>query len=182
MIDEAACAILDIAGPRISGDGASILKGSGMNDNIEKAEFVKGLRDLADFFDANPEMIDEYDYVIINHQFWGAWEKEEFGREGLELLRAGGTKFDEENQYGVRKHFGPHRFTVSASHDSVCEKKVVGTMTKPALSDEQVAELKALREAQDAIRANPAGTKDEEIVEWECPPSFISMAERAEES
>lgn len=125
-----------------------------MTDKNSLAEFVNGLRDLANFLEAHPELgvpsADRYDY---------------FGLEKKDLkkyARAFGVcdKDAFSNYFILRKSFGPIRLEANWHREQVCKPVVTGTKEV----EEKVAVAYETRMV----------TKD--IVEWQCPKSILKTA------
>jgi hypothetical protein len=110
-----------------------------------RIEYIKGLRGLADFIEAYPDLPLPYGEEYFN--IW-VYTKEEVST----LVRGKGKweKIAETNQMVFRKKFGPLNYDINITRDRVCEKIVVG---------------------QEIIPARPA-TPEQVIdkIEWRCAP------------
>ncbi len=106
-------------------------------------EYVHGLRQLADWYEAHPEtelpyasekvmyIPDDRDGMrTILHIFGGRWEKEISG--GL---------------FYARRAFGPFTLTAIINQSQVCTARVVGTRVIPAIAERTV-----------------------DVLEWDCAP------------
>jgi hypothetical protein len=113
----------------------------------KQAEFVRGLRELADWLEASPEWIGGYWNALRVDDFVDT--QDEF-RAKARLLGGERRKDAVGNYLSVERFFGPHRVAVNVSREKVCERVVVGTREVPA---------------------EPA--RVEEIVEWRCEPSIL---------
>ncbi|MDP7337678.1 MAG: hypothetical protein QF786_00050 [Vicinamibacterales bacterium] len=107
--------------------------------------FVGGLRDLADWYEAHPEVTLPSSTVNIYPDV----------REFSAVARAMGSAEKEAvgSWFVLAKSFGPISLEANADRDEVCTKRVVGTRTETkrvptAFEDREV---------------------DVEIVEWDCP-------------
>lgn len=133
---------------------------------MTKTEYVQALRELADYVDARewPEKIQGWcgpqDTFSLPSLTISARNKTEFGL--LCTSMRSFTKSRSEYHTGA-EHTLPSgvQVLVLADRDVVCRKVVVGKRTVPA--SERIVEAVPEREV--------------EIVEWECPESFIALAE-----
>lgn len=120
-------------------------------------EYIQGLRDLADFMEANPELASASTYSLFASASPTVyvWDDEDLFRERLRQL---GTfeKFSDANHVGGLRRFGPHVFSVRAAHELVCERVVVGVETQLVYPDDV-----------DLVE------QEVEIVEWVCPESLL---------
>ncbi len=95
-----------------------------MAEKVESAEFVQGLRGLADFYEANPQM-EVPSYRRINVNFW---KKEDFVG-AIRTMAHGATvekKTDGEKEimqeHHAIRHFGPIELDATISKSAVCRK------------------------------------------------------------
>lgn len=118
--------------------------------NIEKVkEFTQGLRDLADWYDAHPEVpLPENRMRIMSY----CDTKEELAT----IVRAMGhcTKSVYEDILNVERNFGPVILRTVSLRDKVCEKVLVGQR-----EIERTIVLESKKE-----------TVLEDVYEWKCPP------------
>lgn len=139
---------------------------------MNKENYVKALRDLANYVEARewPEKIEGWlgpqDVFDLPKLYIGARNKTEFG-----VLCASMGSFDK-----VRTDYTTGAKTtlesgvtieVSIGREKVCRKIVVGTRT-----------IAAVPEHTEVVEEQPEHT--EEVVEWECPESFIALAKETE--
>lgn len=146
-----------------------------------RAELVKGLRDMATFLEANPEIKAPYsvsEYIYIDHTDYrrkpdpeGGWPDDASFEDKYETIEnpeleksdmahiarvAGHTEKDySTNAFKLIKRFSDSVSLVwQTSRASVCKKKVVGTTLQERVEYERKV----------------VGTEEVEIVEWECSP------------
>lgn len=130
-----------------------------------RTQVAAGLRDLADWVEANPDQIsDLYPSVNLLLSVGGRGGRDRIASIARTGLDAGVkvTKEYSEKWAGVKLHFGPH-VTVDAyaARDEVCERVVVGTRE----------ETKEVPDPE-ALAAVPTVTVTETVedVEWRCLP------------
>jgi hypothetical protein len=121
----------------------------------ERAEFIRGLREFADFLERNREAP-----CPLRGMFnVFAETRERFG----ELARLIGGRLDKvytDTRWAVLcRRFGPIRYELNIHREMICERRVVGTKVVP----EQVIP-----------------THVEEVVEWECGPMLSPEVTEAE--
>lgn len=131
--------------------------------------WVDGLRAMAGWAEANPEVIG--DYPMGSYTFHGTLlgEPDEV-REFLRMAARAMAPCDKvvpnysPDSFHLVKNFGPHKVTVFADREVVCERRVVDT--------EDVEVEVYSDEAQAVIDSLPKVTVTEtrEIVEWDCSP------------
>lgn len=139
---------------------------------MTKTQYVAALRDLADFVEKQefPESWkgwwNEAETFATPKLEFNVHSKSDFGK----ICAAMGSFEKERTSYstGAKKTLpGGAIVSVSANRDVVCKRVVVGTKTVPA-------------EPERIIEARPERT--EEIVEWECPESFVALKSEEEEA
>jgi hypothetical protein len=116
--------------------------------SVEHNEYAAGLRLLADWLEAHPE-IPLPTYHINNYNL-------DTKEQAAELVRAFGSckKKYSDDMFYVSKQFGVLNYEFSFYRSGVCTPRVVGVETIPAMFVE--------------AHTIPARTK--EIVEWDCEP------------
>lgn len=125
-----------------------------------RADAIQGLRDFADFLEANEDASLPSGLYALDYQ----WGKENLLARTREL---GGlwNKKEDGAYFSLVRHFGPVRYEVYTTRSEVCERVVTGTRT-------------VTREEYDpdALAQVPKRTvtAEEEIVEWRCPPSLLA--------
>ena len=128
---------------------------------------VRGLRELADWIEANPATHDTIGYsgCTINHC---CRDREQF----VATLKALGGPWEKStigDYFNMERRFGPLiAYHVYVKRSEVCERRVVGTreVTIEAPDPDVVAALpKTLQKVVD------------EQVEWICPPSVLALAD-----
>jgi len=122
---------------------------STLESSTETEQLVDGLRDLADFIEANPQFADALShprFLLYTH------EAEDFARLASEL---GGDrqKDADDNFFGVSRFFGAIELYVYTSREQVCEARVVGT-ERVLVPDPNA----------------PAIEIERDVVQWECKP------------
>jgi hypothetical protein len=114
-------------------------------------EYTDGLRALADFLDAHPDVLED-----VSHSGFDCGAFFDNKTRLAAFAKAVGGQLDK-GKYGgyleVAKRFGPHKLTGNVAEDLVCERIVVGTETVEVPDPEA-----------------PKVTIEREIVEWKCPP------------
>jgi hypothetical protein len=133
---------------------------------MNKNEYVASLRELADFVESRefPDKwegaYDENNFDSPRLIFW-ARNKNDFG---LIASAMGSFKKESNGDYiGAKKILPAGAYiTLDANKNNTCTKKVVGTKIVP------------FKEAE-LVPAVPE--HEEEIVEWECPESFVALKE-----
>lgn len=133
---------------------------------MKRLEYVAALRELADYVETHefPETrkssysdmeFDLFDAPKLN---WYVDDKALFGT----ICAAMGSFEKVRNEYstGAKKVLTAGAVVeLSASRSTVCTRRVVGTKTIPA--------------TEERIEAQPE--REIEVVEWECPESFINL-------
>ncbi len=138
----------------------------------QQQSWVDGLRAMADFAEAHPEMLPEY--PMAASLFVGLPEgdpKEEMAKMARVLAPCEKEVPDyETGSFHLVKRFGPHKYTVFTERENVCARKVIGT--------EDVEVEVYSEEAQAIIDTLPKVTQTEtrEIVEWDCKPLLSNGA------
>lgn len=134
---------------------------------MKKSDYIAGLRELANYLEVRefPETIKGFweDQAVFEPFtiFFNARNKEDFGK----LCAAFGSFEKERDNYSTAAKVtlsSGFSLKVSTDRSNVCKRIVVGTRT-----------IEAKPERVEVIEAEPERT--EEIVEWECPESFIAL-------
>jgi len=135
--------------------------------NTQRAS-VDGLRELADFLEANPELLD-----LTSHHTMYAFphgDKANFAR--VALLLGPSAKSADADWYNVERKFGPKvTIQVTARREEVCERTVVGTETVTEFERDTDAVAAAIADIP-----RTAVTRTVEKIEWVCPPSLHELA------
>ena len=110
---------------------------------MTREEYITGLRDIADFFEARPDLpVPHYGESIY------IWEKSLTNARERALQMAPCEKhYVGDSYYQLAKEFGPHKVVVSWNRDDICERVQVGTKHVPAYTVE---------------------AHDEPVYEWDC--------------
>lgn len=115
----------------------------------EREDFIRGLRELADWMEATPEAKPPI-YHDVNVYLDSKEEAQQLAKYGK-----GVDKRYVMNSLYLQKRFGDIiRYTATIQRDKVCRKVVKGTQTKEVLDYANV----------------PRVTKEVEVVEWLCDP------------
>jgi hypothetical protein len=134
----------------------------------EVVDFVAGLHDVAAFLARNPEVCDRVSpvrFYVAVYDYEDAPAKQKM-QEYARLL-APCEKHYEGRDFELRKSFGPHTLTVYTNRENVCTKRIVGT--KQVERTTYTVEQQQIRDAMPTVTVY----EDEDIVEWECPPSLL---------
>lgn len=120
--------------------------------------YVKALREIADFFEANEEVpLPDPDPL---HIFVGASSKEDAAR----IVRGFGTcqkrLNDSVGLYYIEREFGGLTVSAVFSRNAICDRLVVGSKIIP----EQIIPEQII----------PAHTED--VVEWHCPDVLLEVS------
>lgn len=130
--------------------------------------YVRGLRELADFIEANPKL------RPWNGSFWVSVADDETSTAVAKLqeaakLMAPCTKKANEWNFGLDKKFpGGISLIVEADREQVCERVKTGEHTEKALDVEGLKTLTGLSPEE-----LPMTEKVVEDFEWKCPPSLL---------
>lgn len=132
---------------------------------MQKSEYIKGLRELADYLEKKdfPDTVkgwlgDRKELFSPISLYLYTNNKEDFGQLCgiLGTFKKSVTDYSTNAEVALESGF---TVKVSADRGTVCTRKVVGTKTVPAT--ERVVE--------------EVPEHEEEIVEWECPESFVGL-------
>lgn len=123
-----------------------------MVDTDERAEFARGLRELADFIEAHPDRPVPPDIYAAVH----ISDTDEL-RAAVRAIGSADKEYSGDFFTAVRHFPGGIRYGVQAYREQVCERVVVGTETVEVPDPE-------------ALAAVPRVTQEREIVEWRCEP------------
>jgi hypothetical protein len=134
---------------------------TGVTEQTRRADFTAGLRALADWYDAHPDVPLPYEAISPLSILISGDDDQltEVGR----IARAMGTcdKVVTAKFFRVTKSFGPVvKLEVVADRDQVCERVVTGVETVTELVPDPAAPL-------------VEQTVEREIVEWQCPESIL---------
>jgi len=126
----------------------------------EQQLYSQGLREIADFYDAHPEVKLPYDGPLSEFRIFGLSKAE------LALtLRAFGKaekKYTNDTFEIVKTFPSGRKLYTYNPRNSICEKKVVGTKIVPAEPEKTVV-----------VPAKPE--REEEIVVWDCGESLLAI-------
>jgi hypothetical protein len=122
-----------------------------------------GLRHLADFIDAHPDL--EPPFVSTMYVFLDGSEEEPAARKLAEYGQALGSfeKRSDGQFFKLARHFGPFELQVCVERELVCRRVVVGTET-------------VTREVPPEGVTMTTVVEEVEVVEWVCPPSILALA------
>lgn len=138
---------------------------------MKRLEYVAALRELADY-------VETHEFPDTRKNMWGDKDIDVFDAPRLMFYTDDKVRFGEicavmgsfeklrsEYSTGAKATLPSGAYVeVSASRSVVCTRRVVGTKTIPA--------------QEERIEATPE--QEVEIVEWECPESFIALAKETE--
>ena len=129
-----------------------------MSTDEERTAWVDGLRQLADFVEANPELPLPHAGAAI--YLWGENPKADLAN----AVRIMGNVEKKADDFfiGADRKFGPITLSVKAARETVCERVVVGTRTRT----HDVPPAGVVMEKREVT---------EEIVKWICPPSILAL-------
>lgn len=124
------------------------------------ADYVQGLRDVANFLESHPSLIPPYSGVDIYLSVSSDELRPAMRNLGGQLTK----KTYGEDLFEVARHFGPHKISLNVPREEVCERKVT-------VEVEEVEEVDP-----EALAALPKVkvTREVEHVEWICPPSLLA--------
>lgn len=125
-----------------------------MNDTDTRAAYTAGLRELATFLEQHPEAPLPSDTLIV--YLWG----EESFKPAVKALGACEKKYSE-YYVTVSRNFGPIKYGVQTSRETVCTKRVVGKKLVP----------------ERLVPSYYEPEHEEEIVEWDCHPLLAEPQE-----
>lgn len=132
---------------------------------MKRLEYVKALRELADYVESRPLPDEWRSYVWMVSSYpvpelhFTVLNKEGFG----EIVAALGSFKKESTEYNLRAVVtlpSGAQVRVAIAHEQVCEKVVVGKKVVPF---------------RQAYMVDAVPEHEEEIVEWKCPESFIAL-------
>lgn len=129
-----------------------------MSAEEDRAAWLTGLRQMADFLEAHPAVP-----LPSVHQpvyIWGADAQRQLAAAALALGDA--EKEADASFFSLVRRFGPIVYTVKAYRENVCERVVVGTKTITTQVPPEGVEMLTV-------------TREEDVVEWRCPPSILAF-------
>lgn len=137
---------------------------------LARAEFVQGLRDLADWLDAHPEI--EFTNFRGSHILWYRDTREQLADAARALGRVEKTGTD--SYFNLTRRFGPHEIEAYSPRATVCERVVVGKKAVPVreIPEDKAEEAKRLREQIAALEVERVAEVDE--VEWRCEEPLLA--------
>jgi hypothetical protein len=120
----------------------------------ERAAYTAGLRQLADWLDANPDIELPWTGGVYQPFQLGVWLSKEELAEIVRALPGRVEKEFDETVVRVNATFDGLRVQAYSGRNEVCERIVVGTETVTV----------------PAVDAAPERTEEREVVEWRCHP------------
>lgn len=132
------------------------------------SDFVDGLREMADFLDMHPHLLDRLNFASADaHVF--ARDESDFSDLLLDLGK--GEKRASEGYLSVRRRFGPHALVLSLARSLACERVQTGTETveETVGLDEVPCDAEVLGEVRQVKIKRTVPT-----FEWKCPESFLA--------
>jgi len=130
------------------------------------SEYSAGLRDFADWVDANAEFLEEETFALSATVFFRlyAMNAEEFAKSVRAIGK--GTKSADDKWMNVQRHFGGVTVEAFTDRDTVCRKVVTGTR-------------EVTREMPDPAAPVVTVTETVEDYEWVCDePLLAALPER----
>lgn len=123
-------------------------------------EYATGLRLVADFYEAHPELKLPWTQSSDGKTFWVQLEESE-KHLLVEFAKAFGTflKNADSSSFSIVKPFGTLAIKVEISRKSVCTAEVVGKRTVTRKVPVQFREE----------------TVEEDVIEWQCPGSILKL-------
>ncbi len=121
-----------------------------------RQEFIYGLRNIANALEENADM--PIPYVSI-------YQRVEEASELLAIVKGYGGQWQKSTDsadFNMLREFGGIKFMVYVSREKVCKRIVVGKKVVPE-SIQPATEEKIIPE------------HEEEIVQWDCPPSLLEL-------
>jgi hypothetical protein len=119
-------------------------------------EYAEGLRQLADFAEAHPNLVDEDCFGLNVNVF--ARDRAEMAVMVRELGSA--EKYESGAFYYLRRRFGPHNLDLCINREQVCERIQTGTRVVTRPDPKVVADI-------------PMVEVEEPVYEWVCPDSIL---------
>lgn len=124
-------------------------------------EFVKGLRAMADWYEANGDNeILDLSPLEIRGNLW-AWDKEKFASKAKSFGKS--EKVSDDSYFMLRKNFSTSIILdLNIHHTEMCERIKVGEKVIPA-------------HVVPATEETHVPERTEEVFEWRCPKSVFSL-------
>jgi len=134
----------------------------------EQTAKIVGLRELADFLEQTPELLDMVSFQNM-YMFYRGADVQDFARKAL--LMGNFTKSSDGRYLNVERRFGSINLQLTAPHEDVCEKVVIDSVEV----EEEQRDPELVRAALEAIPVVKV-TRTVERTEWKCPPSLVEAA------
>ncbi len=135
----------------------------------KQSETIAGLREMADFLEQNPELIDMIGTQTF-YMFHYTADVKDFARKALMLGNF--EKSSDSVFFNVDRYFGPVRLQLTARHELICEKVVIDS--QEVETEELDPELVRIALA-DIPKVKVVTTV--ERTAWKCPPSLVEAAQ-----
>lgn len=123
-----------------------------------RMEHIEGLRAIADWFEAHPEVpLPPADFSCYHMNS---------KQEAAVVLKAltPATKTYDDDMFGIERHFGPVRLRFVFYRREICKAKVVGKKLVPEqIEPERIIPEKVIPE------------HEEDIIEWDCSARLLSL-------
>lgn len=126
-------------------------------------EYVTNLRNIADFFELNPDLIHYWQPLSVYISESSIEDATERIKGTHRVWKKGTSGYD----YELTTSFGPHSIRVYVPRDQVCEKIQVGEEVK---------------KVPDPDYEVPMVEKVVPVYEWVCPPSILALTDQPEET
>lgn len=129
--------------------------------SAEQHSYIAGLREMADFFEKNPEMCSGSSYTA--YRWFGA---QDIAATAKALGKV--KKATDETDFRLERQFGPHTLVCFTSHKGLCKKVVTGTKTVT----EKVVDPAYIAPPKVDVPMVEI-TREVEVFEWVCPESIL---------
>ncbi len=135
--------------------------------DTQRAEWITGLRDLADYLEGRPDLILTYGLEVAHVTY----NPEDLAAK-IKLLGTS-EKYATDNYLGATRQVGPHTVKVVAMKQSTCEQVPTGEVeVKTIVVDEDAEAPEGARQV--ATKTVTVWEVDEPITEWKCPDSLLA--------
>lgn len=121
--------------------------------DARQREWIEGLRELADFLEAHPAILNPVSTFMMNQFVYG-----DDAKTRIRMMVRGTGKWEKTPKgdfFCLSRPFGPHTVDINTSREEVCEKVQVGTR-EVEVQDPEI------------LKTVPMVTVNEPVYEWEC--------------
>lgn len=127
-----------------------------MTNSERRRQFIEGLREVARFYEENPDAWYDGIPITLNMFIWGREARDILART-VKVLGSCSKNYDDTNMTVAKKFTNQVTLSLFAPRAKVCRRVILGTRTLPARIVPASVELRL-----------PAYS--EEMVGWECDP------------